>query len=61
MANRSAARATKAETAALERDNADTYNSLKDKAGKNVSVTGSLLTRSGMKAIEASAVQVASK
>ena len=45
----------------LDHDNADPYNSLKDKAGKNVSVTGELLTRSGMKAIEASNVQLASK
>jgi hypothetical protein len=45
----------------LDHDNADPYNSLKDMAGKNVSVSGELLTRSGMKAIEASAVQVASK
>ena len=45
----------------LDHDNADPYNSLKDMAGKNVSVTGELLTRSGLKAIEASAVQVASK
>jgi len=45
----------------LDHDNADPYNSLKEKAGKNVSITGSLLSRSGMKAIEASTVQLASK
>lgn len=45
----------------LDHDNADPYNNLKDMAGKNVSVTGELLSRSGMKAIEASAIQVASK
>lgn len=45
----------------LDHENADPYNSLKDKAGKDVSVTGELLTRSGMKAIEASKVQLASK
>lgn len=45
----------------LDHDNADPYNSLKTMAGKNVSVTGELLTRSGVKAIEASAVHVESK
>ena len=45
----------------LDHDNADPYNSLKEMAGKNVSVTGELLARSGVKAIAASAVQVASK
>jgi hypothetical protein len=45
----------------LDHDNADPYNSLKDMAGKNTTVTGELLTRSGMKAIEASTVQLASK
>ena len=45
----------------LDHDNADPYNKLKDMAGKDVSVTGELLTRSGMKAIEASTVQLASK
>ena len=45
----------------LDHDNADPYNSLKDMAGKTVSVTGEVLSRSGMKAIEASAVRVASK
>ena len=45
----------------LDHDNADPYNSLKDMAGKDVTVTGGLLTRSGMKAIEASTVKLASK
>ena len=45
----------------LDHDNADPYNSLKDKAGKTVSITGELLTRSGMKGIEASSVQLTSK
>ena len=45
----------------LDHDNADPYNSLKTMAGKNVTVTGALLTRNGMSAIEASKVQVASK
>lgn len=45
----------------LDHDNADPYNSLKDMAGKNVTVTGQLLTRSGMKAIEATTVHPARK
>ena len=45
----------------LDHDNADPYNGLKSMAGKNVSVTGALLTRSGVKAIEASSIQVASR
>jgi hypothetical protein len=45
----------------LDHDNADPYNSLKDMAGKDVKVTGELLTRSGMKAIEATTVQLAGK
>src|SRR5262245_42558785 len=45
----------------LDHDNADPYNSMKSMAGKQVTVTGELLTRSGMKAIEASEVQLASK
>jgi hypothetical protein len=45
----------------LDHDNADPYNSLKTMAGKNVAVTGELLTRSGMKAIEASNVKLASR
>ena len=45
----------------LDHDNGDPYNNLKSMAGKTVTVTGELLTRSGMKAIEASEVRVASK
>jgi len=45
----------------LDHDNADPYNSLKAMAGKDVSITGELLSRSGLKAIEASKVQLASK
>ena len=45
----------------LDHDNADPYNNLKSMAGKNASVTGNLLTRSGMKGIEATKVQLASK
>lgn len=45
----------------LDHDNADPYNQLKGMAGKNVTVTGELLTRSGMKGIEATNVQFASK
>lgn len=45
----------------LDHDNADPYNSLKGMAGKDVAVTGELLTRSGMKAIEASAIQAAGR
>jgi hypothetical protein len=45
----------------LDHDNADPYNSLKDMAGKNATVTGALLSRSGMSAIEATTVKLASK
>jgi len=45
----------------LDHDNADPYNSMKSMAGKQVTITGELLTRSGTKAIEASQVQLASK
>lgn len=45
----------------LDHDNADPYNNLKAMAGKNATVTGELLTRSGVKAIEATTVQLASK
>jgi hypothetical protein len=45
----------------LDHDNADPYNNLKSMAGKNATVTGELLTRSGIKAIEASTVQLAGK
>ncbi len=45
----------------MDHDNADPYNSLKGMAGKNVTVTGGLLTRSGMTAIEATRFQPAGK
>jgi hypothetical protein len=45
----------------LDHENADPYNNLKTMAGKNATVTGELLSRSGMKGIEASKVQLASK
>jgi hypothetical protein len=45
----------------LDHDNADPYNSLKGMAGKSVSVTGELLSRSGIKAITATTVQAAGK
>ena len=37
----------------LNHDNADPYNGLKEQAGKKVSVTGTVMTRNGMKAIDA--------
>lgn len=45
----------------LDHDNADPYNQLKSLAGKDVSVTGELLSRSGVKAIVASSIEAASK
>jgi hypothetical protein len=45
----------------LDHDNADPYNRLKDMAGKTVTVNGELLSRDGMKAIEASSVQLAGR
>ena len=45
----------------LDHDNADPYLKLKSMAGTNATVTGALLTRSGIKAIEATTVQPASK
>ena len=45
----------------LDHDNADPYNSLKTMAGKQVVITGAVLERSGMKAIEATQVRLASK
>lgn len=45
----------------LDHDNADPYENLKSMAGKNATVTGELLVRSGVKAIEASTVQPARK
>jgi hypothetical protein len=45
----------------LDHDNADPYESLKTMAGKQATVTGELLARSGMKAIEATTVKLAGK
>ena len=45
----------------LDHDNVDPYAGLKDMAGKDVSITGELLSRSGIKAIEASQVVLAGK
>ena len=36
----------------LNHDNADPYNKLKDMAGKKVKVTGTVMTRNGMKGID---------
>jgi len=43
----------------MNHDNADPYNELKTIAGKMVSVTGMVMTRSGMKGIEAASYKVA--
>ena len=43
----------------MNHDNADPYNELKTMAGKMVSVTGMVMTRSGMKGIEAASYKVA--
>jgi hypothetical protein len=45
----------------LSHDDADPYNNLKTMAGKNVTVTGPVMNRNGMSAIEATKIQVASK
>ena len=45
----------------LNHDNADPYNQLKNMAGKNVTVTGEVATRNGIKAIDVTAAQLASK
>lgn len=37
----------------MNHDNADPYNNLKAQAGKKVQITGTIMTRNGMKAIEA--------
>lgn len=42
-------------------DDADPYNSLKGMAGKTVKVTGTAMSRGGMKGIDVSAVQLAGK
>lgn len=41
----------------LNHDDADPYNRLKAMAGKTVSVSGTVMTRSGMKAIDVTAVK----
>jgi len=43
----------------MSHDNADPYNNLKEALGKTVSVTGPVMTRGGMKGIEATAFKVA--
>ena len=45
----------------LNHDNADPYNSLKNMAGKNVTVTGEVMARSGIQGIDVSAVRPAAK
>lgn len=45
----------------LNHDNADPYNQLKTMAGKNVTVTGQMMTRNGIKAIDVSTAQLASR
>lgn len=41
----------------MNHDNADPYNQLKEMAGETVSVTGAVMTRSGMKGIDVSEVR----
>jgi hypothetical protein len=43
----------------LDHDNGDPYNSLKSMAGKHATITGAVMTRNGIKAIEASTVLAA--
>lgn len=43
----------------LDHDNPDPYNKLKDMAGKNVAVTGSVIERSGMKGIDVTDAKLA--
>ena len=43
----------------MNHDNADPYNELKTMAGKMVSVTGMVMTRSGMKGIEVASYKAA--
>jgi type 1 fimbria pilin len=45
----------------LNHDNADPYNKLKTMAGKNVKVTGTVMTRNGMKGIDVTDAMLASK
>jgi len=42
----------------MNHDNADPYTKLKDMAGKTVSVTGMVMSRRGMKAIDVSAMKL---
>ena len=41
----------------LDHDNADPYNQAKDMAAQTVEITGTMLSRSGMKAIDVSGVK----
>jgi hypothetical protein len=43
----------------MNHDNADPYNKIKEYAGKTVAVTGAMMERSGMKAIDVTAFKVA--
>lgn len=43
----------------MNHDNPDPYKKLRDLAGKNVTVTGSLMTRNGMKGIDVTSVKPA--
>ena len=43
----------------MNHDNHDPYNQLKEMAGKTVSVTGTVMIRSGMKGIDVSAFRAA--
>lgn len=45
----------------MNHDNADPYNQLKEMAGKTVSVTGTVMTRSGMKGIDVAEVRPATE
>ena len=45
----------------MNHDNADPYNDLKMMAGKTVSVTGTVMTRGGMKAIDVSEIKPATE
>jgi len=45
----------------LNHENHDPYNKLKSMAGKNVKVTGTVMTRSGMKGIDVTDAVLASK
>ena len=45
----------------MNHDNADPYNQLKTMAGKTVSVTGMVMTRSGMKGIDVTSFKAATE